>query len=138
MGRPYKYRDGHQVIHQAQRPAAPANINFEALDLQYKMTHTPDVKVAKTYWSPKPATSPDLPFAVERAGGDALPVYTDYKHGRTKVVTILRKIRGDVDVLQSELQKVCENAPITMRPGKLVIDGNYHRRVKVWLTGLGF
>lgn len=138
LGRPYKYRDGFQVVHAAQRPAAPANIDFDALGLEFKMNHTPDVKVPRHYWSPKPETAPSLPFAVDRAAGDALPVYTDYKHGRTKVVTIVRKIRGDVDVMCGEVQKVCENAAITIRPGKIVIDGNYHRRIKVWLAGLGF
>ena len=138
LGRPYKYRDGITVVHQSQRPAAPAHIDFAALELTYPMTVVPDVKVSRHYWAPKPETAPTLPFAVERAAGDALPVYTDYKHGRTKVVTILRKIKGDVAVLQAEIEKVCENAPVMVRPGKIVIDGNYHRRIKVWLTGLGF
>jgi large subunit ribosomal protein L49 len=138
LGRPFKFRDGYQVIHAAQRPAAPAHIDFNALGLQFEMTHTPDVKVTRHYWSPKPLVAPVLPFAVDRANGDALPVYTDYKHGRTKVVTIVRKVRGDIDVMVEEIGKVCERAPMTVRAGKIVIDGNYHRRLKVWLTGLGF
>jgi hypothetical protein len=138
LGRPYKYRDGIQVIHAAQRPAAPANIDFDGLDLKFKLTHKPDIKILKHYWAPKPETVPDLPFFVERAqNGLTLPVYTDYKGGRTKVVTILRKIKGDIGVLHNEVEKVC-GVPVIVRPGKLVVEGNFHRRLKVWLTGLGF
>jgi len=58
-------------------------------------------------WAPPPTTRPDLPFTVDRAGvGQGVPVYTDYKAGGTKVVTITRKVRGDVLLLAEELQKI--------------------------------
>lgn len=81
---------------------------------------------------------PGLPFEVERTFvGSSLPVYTEYKHGRTKVQTILRKCRGDILLLKNEMEKVC-GKPIIVRPGKLVVDGNYNMRLKKWLAGLGF
>jgi hypothetical protein len=36
------------------------------------------------------------------------------------------------------MEKVCGGQPVTVRPGKLVVDGNYHIRLKKWLAGLGF
>jgi hypothetical protein len=59
------------------------------------------------------------------------------KDGDTRVITIIRKIRGDVEALKSEVEKVV-GKEVEMRPGKIVIEGNFHRRIKVWLTGLGF
>lgn len=39
--------------------------------------------------------------------------------------------------LKAEMEKVCDGKEVTVRPGKLVVDGNYVLRVKKWLTGLG-
>lgn len=36
------------------------------------------------------------------AKGKQLPVYTDYKNGRTRVLTVVRKVAGDVEVRLSE------------------------------------
>lgn len=138
LGRPFKKRDGYKVVHATQQPAQKAGIDFTSLNLKYEIKEIPKFVVQKHCWSPKPEVPPALPFMVDRTDiGLSLPVYTDFKHGRTKVVTILRKIRGDVNVLQQELEKVV-GKPVTVRPGKLVVDGNYHRRLKIWLTGLGF
>lgn len=69
--------------------------------------------------------------------GDSLPVYTDYKNGRTKVITILRKCGGDVQLLRDEMQKVCDNRTVRICTGRLEVDGNFALRVKHWLIGLG-
>ena len=125
--------------HAAQRPAESSDIDFATLGLKYVPTHTPEVKIPKYYWTPPPTEKliPGLPFFVERSSVSALPVYTDYKAGRTKVVTIVRRCRGDIDALKEEMEKVC-GKEVTIRPGKLVVDGNYHIRLKKWLAGLGF
>jgi hypothetical protein len=39
-----------------------------------------------------------LPYRVERVQQVNLPVYTDYRNGRTRKLTILRKINGDIEV----------------------------------------
>ena len=65
-------------------------------------------------------------------------MYTDYKNGRTKIITILRKCGGDVGLLKEEMAKVCDGRDIIVRAGSLHVDGNYHRRLKTWLAGLGF
>jgi hypothetical protein len=91
-----------------------------------------------TCWTEPPESKPDLPFAVERSlRGKALPVYSDYKAGRTKVITMLTHCSGDIALLKSEMEKVV-GQEVIVRPGKLVVDGNYVRRLKLWLAGLGF
>ncbi len=51
-------------------------------------------------WAPATGAVPEtLPFAVDRAGpAGSLPVYRDIRHGRTKIYTVVRKIRGDTEV----------------------------------------
>ena len=41
-------------------------------------------------------------------------------------------------MLKEEMEKVCDNKEVIARPGKLVVEGNYHLRLKKWLSGLGF
>ena len=135
------------IVHASQKSAAFAFPNFEEMGLKYPMTTKP-AKIIKTgMWTPPPVPlgaittdhfMPGIPFAVSRTENASLPVYTDYKGGRTKVITILRRIRGDIFELQSEMSKVCDGREVIIRPGKLVVDGNYHARLKIWLSGLGF
>lgn len=95
------------------------------------------VKFVTGHWAPKPATPPQLPFEVERSAFDLIPVYTDYKSGGNKVITMLRKCKGDIEILKEEMEKVC-GSEVEVRPGKLVVNGNHVKRLKTWLTGLGF
>lgn len=137
-GRVRRNMDDIPVIHMSQKPAFPSDIDYDAIGLTYKMTHPTDFVVQKIAWSPKPETTPDLPFFVERSSvANSLPVYTDYVGGGTKVVTILRKCRGDISILKEEMEKVV-GKEVEVRPGKLIVVGNFDRRLKTWLTGLGF
>lgn len=138
LGRPWKYRDGQQVIHQSYRKAESADINFHELDLKYPLEHNiQDFAIPRTTWNPPPQTQPKLPFFISRSEFNQLPVYTDYKAGNTKVVTLIRKIKGDIHELQAEVEKIV-GKPVKLTAGGITIDGNYRRRLKVWLTGLGF
>jgi len=138
---PKRFRDGRVVEHQSSRPAEDGDVDFSKMKLKYALTN--DINVddlqARSGWTPPPSEMPELPFHVERSHvGQSLPVYTDYKGGRTKVVTVLRKVSGDVSELLVDLRKVCDMSEIEIRPGKVVIYGNYHWRVKFWLARLGF
>jgi hypothetical protein len=132
------------IVHQSQKSAANAFVNWEELGLTHPVTVTIDPKVVikSSMWTPPPhsaAVPAGLPFAVSRTEeGKALPVYSDYKGGGTKVITIIRRIRGDVFAMQSDMSKVCDGKEVIIRPGKLVVEGNYHARCKMWLAGLGF
>ena len=70
--------------------------------------------------------------------GKQVPVYTDYKNGRTLALTIVRKFRGDVEELAKEMSKVCDGRPVSIRPGRIEVKGNYRGRVAEWLMRLGF
>jgi large subunit ribosomal protein L49 len=70
--------------------------------------------------------------------GKQLPVYTDYRNGRTRCMTIVRRIRGDEAQLADEMSRVCDNMPVAVRPGRIEVKGNYRGRVTEWLQRLGF
>ena len=127
------------VLHQSQRGPARHDIDFSRLGLKYQVDPSKEFTVPRLGWRPPPETPPDIPFHVERtvSDGQALPVYTDYKNGRTKIVTVLRRCSGDIDLLREEMEKVVESH-VEVRPGRLHVDGNYHMRLKKWLVGLGF
>lgn len=143
MGAPPKKRAKNPpVLHLSQRPAAPAQIDFTKLGLTYPVTNSsPGFSISGINWAPKPEkTRSDLPFAVDRSGpASNFAVYSQLKGGgRTKVVTVVKKIKGDALEFQKELQKVVDGSEIEIRPGKLVVRGNYVKRVKLWLLAMGF
>jgi len=72
------------------------------MELSFQATHVPDFQLSNG-WTPPPATTPDLPFSVRRSGNEHLPVYTTYKNANTRVMTVLRNIDGDVEVIATEL-----------------------------------
>ena len=67
-----------------------------------------------------------------------MPVYTDYRVGGMKKVTVVRKITGDINELKEELAKVVSNAPIEEKMGRLEISGLHSEKVKLWMRRVGF
>lgn len=51
---------------------------------------------------------------------------------------MLRKVSGDISELVNDMSIVCDGADVEIRPGKLIVKGNYHWRLKLWLSRLGF
>jgi large subunit ribosomal protein L49 len=125
------------VIHQSQQPHASATIDFTTLGLKFELTNKLEFTIPRVGWAPKPPVEPKLPFIIDRSALGYLPVYTEYKNGRTKVFTILRKCKGDIELLKEDLEKVV-GKPVKIQFGKLVVEGNYTQRIKIWLVGLGF
>jgi len=97
------------IVHASQRGAEETFVEFNELGLSYPLIMDPkEIKVLKNnMWTQPPENQPEnIPFAVERTEiGKALPVYTDYKGGGTKVQTMIRRIRGDVHALKGEMEK---------------------------------
>ena len=80
-----------------------------------------------------------LPFSVSRTPTLGIPVYSDYRNGRSRVVTIVRKISGDAGALRTELGKVLGgSARVDVQVGRVELDGNRVKEIKAWLAGLGF
>ena len=67
-----------------------------------------------------------------------IPVYSDFKNGRTRELTIVRRVTGDTEALASELVKVTGGARVTVRPGRVEVTGSRVPELKAWLAGLGF
>ncbi|KDO28890.1 hypothetical protein SPRG_05761 [Saprolegnia parasitica CBS 223.65] len=108
--------------------------------LKYEPTYVPE-KVSFNGWSPARAEGPleGLPFTVKRTStGLQLPVYRDYRNGRTRIITIVRRFDGDEAELQQELSTVCDGSPVLSRPGRLEVVGDYSHQIKQYFTGLGF
>ncbi|CAM9218456.1 unnamed protein product [Phaeothamnion confervicola] len=122
-----------------ERQEEDSRLLYEPLPLKFPPTFVPPFEL-KNGWTPPPEAPPKLPFGVARTGaGNALPVYTEYKNGRTRTLTVVRKVTGDVEEFQQELGKVCRNAKVEVRQGgKLWVHGNHMVTVRRWLAGLGF
>ena len=67
-----------------------------------------------------------------------MPVYTDYRIGGMRKVTVVRRIYGDINEFKMELSKIVSNAPIEEKMGRLEISGIHSDKVKLWLRRLGF
>jgi large subunit ribosomal protein L49 len=80
-----------------------------------------------------------FPLQVDRTTvGRSLPVYTDFKNGRTRSLTVVRHVRGDAAAFAEELRRVTGGAEVVVRPGRVEVEGNKAAEVKTWLAGLGF
>lgn len=67
----------------------------EPLPLKFKLQVLPEPD--NTFIKPLGNTS-HIPFQIERTHNNNLPVYTDFKNGRQRKITIVRKIYGDIEV----------------------------------------
>ena len=79
----------------------------------------------------------ERPFHVARSRLGNLPVYTDMRNGRSRVVTILRKYSGDAVALQSELELLV-GSQVRAYHGRLELNGSHKALVCKWLADLGF
>uniref|UniRef100_A0A7S1TH73 Large ribosomal subunit protein mL49 n=1 Tax=Compsopogon caeruleus TaxID=31354 RepID=A0A7S1TH73_9RHOD len=87
----------------------------------------------------EPAESSGMPpFRIGRTPSKELPVYVDYKNGGTRVMTLVRRVRGDVQSLREDMSRICGGKNVTVRPGRLEVKGNYREELKTWFTRLGF
>ena len=75
---------------------------------------------------------------MERTHKGNLPVYTDFKAGGTRKITIVRRIYGDIEEFKQELKKIVSNSDIEEKMGRLEVSGMHSQKIKFWLTRLGF
>lgn len=59
--------------------------------------------------------SSNLGFSVRRTVNGALPVYTDYKNGRSRITTIVRRVDGDITALAGMLSEIFPAAAVDLR-----------------------
>ncbi|RUS23019.1 mitochondrial large subunit ribosomal protein-domain-containing protein [Endogone sp. FLAS-F59071] len=83
------------------------------------------------------------PYFVSRSANNNLPVYTDIRNGRTRRLTIIRRIEGNVDKLRQDLLELFPDKashPITINRtnNHIVIKGFRQHEVAMWLAKKGF
>ncbi|KAI0561658.1 Ribosomal protein L49/IMG2 [Gracilaria domingensis] len=107
--------------------------------LKYALRDIGKETIKPSGWSPPMGGTECLPFSVFRTPkAKQIPVYTDYRNGRTRCMTVVRRFRGDANELAEEMSRICDDRPVTIRPGSVQVVGNYRARVEEWLLRLGF
>ncbi|GMI56970.1 hypothetical protein ScalyP_jg9944 [Parmales sp. scaly parma] len=86
----------------------------------------------------EPASEVVEPLPADPVG--FLPVYVRYRNNHSNVSTEVRRIFGDVDVLATELVKLCHpnSVVVTKNGGNIVVKGNHTKRIRTFLAELGF
>ena len=85
--------------------------------------------------------SSNLPaFTVMRtAVGKQLPVYSAFKNGRTRQLTIVRRCHGDLDELAGALKQLCGTPDVNVHAGRIEVKGLHMGRINSFLENqLGF
>ncbi len=50
----------------------------------------------------------------------------------------MRKVLGDRAALAEELRRVTGGAGVSTHPGRIEVEGDKSKEIKMWLAGLGF
>jgi large subunit ribosomal protein L49 len=107
-----------------------------------RLLHTSPARREATEQSTSPSTDDAATrapgFRVFRSNYNELPVYHDYKNGRTRRLTLVRKYAGDAKELARELARVCEQPKVEIRTGRIEIKGLHKEKVVAYLESLGF
>ncbi|KAJ1830386.1 mitochondrial 54S ribosomal protein img2 [Coemansia sp. RSA 2711] len=84
--------------------------------------------------------SVEYPYFICRTRFQSLPVYTDYRNGRTLKQTVVRRIDGDIDALRTDIAAALNLDTVATRgvSRQLVIKGDHALEVRRWLTEKGF
>ncbi|KAJ3211221.1 hypothetical protein HK099_008058 [Clydaea vesicula] len=80
-------------------------------------------------------------YVVHRtAKGGWLPIYSEYKHGRTQLTTIIRRIEGNTEALVKDIATIIpgERIKVKENTNHVVIKGNYVEVLRDWFTVQGF
>jgi translation initiation factor 1 (eIF-1/SUI1) len=79
-------------------------------------------------------------YVVSRTVNKGLPVYSDYKNGGTRLLTIVRRVEGDASALMKDLNADFPEAVISInaKTQHVVIKGHHVNEIKEWLISKGF
>ncbi|KAJ1895429.1 mitochondrial 54S ribosomal protein img2 [Coemansia sp. IMI 209127] len=80
------------------------------------------------------------PYFVNRTRFQSLPVYVDIRNGKTRKLTLIRRIEGDIQALRDELSSSLDDSSVQIKSisGQLVIKGDRASEIREWLTKKGF
>ncbi|KAI9480882.1 MAG: mitochondrial large subunit ribosomal protein-domain-containing protein [Benjaminiella poitrasii] len=79
-------------------------------------------------------------YSVARTVNKGLPVYSDYKNGGTRLLTVIRKVQGDSTALMKDISTDFPEAVVRINPRTqhVIIKGHHVNEVKEWLIHKGF
>ena len=77
-------------------------------------------------------------FAVRRTAGNYLPIYKIGRDNGTLVYTVIKKIKGDIGALSSDLKTLTRSEVLNCPDGSLKLKGDHRMMVKRYLESLGF
>ncbi|KAI8081925.1 mitochondrial large subunit ribosomal protein-domain-containing protein [Gilbertella persicaria] len=79
-------------------------------------------------------------YSVSRTTNKGLPVYSEYKNGGTRLLTIIRKIQGDSNALAKDITTDFPEAVVQVNATTqhVVIKGHHVNEIKEWLINKGF
>eukprot|EP00118_Oscarella_pearsei_P028424 m.2111 g.2111 ORF g.2111 m.2111 type:complete len:125 (+) comp8313_c0_seq2:143-517(+) len=104
-----------------------------------------ETKETPSGWKPPQGVraDADLGFFVRRSKFNNLPVYTDFRHGRSKKITIIRKVEGDLLKLADCVHEILpEGAKVSVNnvTSSVIVEGRtvYWKQVTSHLAKLGF
>ncbi|TPX71093.1 hypothetical protein SpCBS45565_g01302 [Spizellomyces sp. 'palustris'] len=86
-------------------------------------------------------TKESLPYLVKRTSKSGwLPVYREFKNGKTQTLTIIRRVDGNVKQLADDLGQFVPSDRIEIKELQrhIVLKGDYLFAVRDWLTARGF
>ncbi|CAG8677947.1 3026_t:CDS:2 [Acaulospora morrowiae] len=86
------------------------------------------------------------PYFVHRTKNKSLPVYSDFRNGKSRILTVIRRIEGDIQALRNDIRKevfpydtpINSMISINHTSNQVVIKGNYVFKVKKWFINKGF
>ncbi|KAJ2842849.1 mitochondrial large ribosomal subunit [Coemansia brasiliensis] len=112
--------------------------SFAHLRLLSRFTHNESTLAAlKTAANSVPRT---YPYFINRTRFQSLPVYVDVKNGKTRRLTIVRRIEGDINAFHRDITNALnlETLAIKNASSQLVFRGDCAQEIRKWLTEKGF
>ncbi|ETW47431.1 hypothetical protein PFMALIP_04512 [Plasmodium falciparum MaliPS096_E11] len=83
----------------------------------FKFMHTPKsyFSIYNEYLNSYKKKINKIPFYIRRTASDNLPVFLKYKNNKNLVITVIRKIKGNKEILKREIKSIC-NSEVIEKP----------------------
>lgn len=80
------------------------------------------------------------PYFVNRTRFQSLPVYIDIRNGKTRKLTVVRRIEGDLEALRTDLSQIMDSSFIQIKKlsQQIVVKGDRQEEIRKWLAQRGF
>lgn len=116
-------------------------VHTDRISYEFKPERLKQIEASPSGWVPPATEKPDLPFSIKRSKYNNIPVYTDYRSGGTRKLTIIKRVKGDLKALEECLKSHLGNDIITSGnelTSQVIIRGSYKDEVFTLLKRLGF